>query len=71
MLARGKKTPKMVLIGVFANRNWILGNWLRECKSRAPRSFKIRWVPTIYGNKRFLARGAITAFRESPQWWVG
>jgi glycosyltransferase involved in cell wall biosynthesis len=56
MLARKKKAPKMVLIGVFANRNWILGNWLRECKSRAPRSFKIRWVPTIYGNKRFLER---------------
>jgi glycosyltransferase involved in cell wall biosynthesis len=56
MLARSDKNPKMVLIGVFTNRNWILGNWLKECKTRAPRFFKIWWVPTIFGNKRFFER---------------
>lgn len=56
MLARSDKKPKMVLIGVFVNRNWILGNWLKECKRRSSAYFKIWWVPTIFGKKRFLER---------------
>jgi len=56
MLARRDKNPKMVLIGVFVNRNWILGNWLKECKRRSSGFFKIWWLPTIFGKKRFLER---------------
>jgi len=56
MQFQGQKSGRMVLIGVWANRNWILGNWIRELKIRSPQKFKIRWVPTIYGNKRFIER---------------
>jgi glycosyltransferase involved in cell wall biosynthesis len=42
----------MILIGVWANRNWILGNWIREVKKRHPKHFKLWWVPTIYAGKR-------------------
>jgi len=42
----------MLLVGVWANRNWILGNWLREATARSQVNFDIRWVPFIYANKR-------------------
>jgi len=42
----------MLLIGVWANRNWILGNWLKEARVRSPRDFDIFWVPFIYAGKR-------------------
>ena len=46
----------MVLIGVWANRNWILGNWIKEVKLRHPSSFKLWWVPSIYAGKRKLEK---------------
>ncbi len=46
----------MLLIGVFANRNWILGNWLKEVKQRAPRIFSVLWVPTIFAGKRWFEK---------------
>ena len=42
----------MLLIGVWVNRNWILGNWIREVKARSKLNFTIRWVPFIYSGKR-------------------
>ncbi len=44
----------MLLIGVLANRNWILGNWLKEVKQRAPKVFSIFWLPTIFSGKRWF-----------------
>jgi len=42
----------MLLVGVWANRNWILGNWIKEVKARNPKRFKLWWVPIIYSGKR-------------------
>jgi glycosyltransferase involved in cell wall biosynthesis len=47
---------KMLLIGVWANRNWILGNWLKEARTRSRRDFDILWVPFIYAGKRKVER---------------
>ena len=46
------KSNRMILIGVWANRNWILGNWIKEVQLRHPKNFKLWWVPTIYAGKR-------------------
>lgn len=46
-----KNSDRMILIGVWANRNWILGNWIRELKRRHPNNFKLWWVPSIYAGK--------------------
>jgi glycosyltransferase involved in cell wall biosynthesis len=47
---------KMLLIGVWANRNWILGNWLKEARTRSQTNFDIFWVPFIYAGKRKAER---------------
>lgn len=46
----------MLLIGVWANRNWILGNWLKEARTRSKSDFDIFWVPFIYAGKRSAER---------------
>jgi glycosyltransferase involved in cell wall biosynthesis len=46
----------MLLIGVWANRNWILGNWLKEARTRSQTDFDIFWVPFIYAGKRKAER---------------
>ena len=50
------KGSKMLLLGVWANRNWILGNWLKEVKLRAPYFFTIVWLPTIFAGKRWFEK---------------
>jgi glycosyltransferase involved in cell wall biosynthesis len=47
---------KMLLVGVWANRNWILGNWLKEARTRSRSDFDILWVPFIYAGKRKAER---------------
>ena len=47
-----KKSKRMLLVGVWVNRNWILGNWIKEVEARHPKHFKLWWVPTIYSGKR-------------------
>lgn len=49
---------KMLLVGVWANRNWILGNWIKEVRARSPQKFRVFWVPTIFAGKRKLERFA-------------
>ena len=46
------KSNRMILVGVWANRNWILGNWIKEVQLRHPNNFKLWWVPSIYAGKR-------------------
>ena len=48
-----QKSQRMLLIGVWANRDWILGNWIKEVKSRSQENFKLAWVLTIFANKRW------------------
>jgi glycosyltransferase involved in cell wall biosynthesis len=51
-----RNSEKMLLIGVWANRNWILGNWLTEVKIRAPKMFSILWLPFIFAGKRQIEK---------------
>ena len=46
------KSNRMILVGVWANRNWILGNWIKEVQLRHPKNFTLWWVPSIYAGKR-------------------
>ena len=50
------RSEKMLLIGVWANRNWILGNWLKEVRIRAPKIFSIVWLPFIFAGKREIEK---------------
>ena len=47
-----KSSNRMLLIGVWVNRNWILGNWIKEVKLRQPKNFRLWWIPSIYSGKR-------------------
>jgi hypothetical protein len=49
--SNGGRRQKMLLVGVWANRNWILGNWIKEVKARSPQTFRVSWVPTIFAGK--------------------
>jgi glycosyltransferase involved in cell wall biosynthesis len=46
----------MILVGVWANRNWILGNWIKEIQLRHPKEFKLWWIPSIYAGKRMVEK---------------
>jgi len=60
--SNGGRRQKMLLVGVWANRNWILGNWIKEVKARSPQTFRVRWVPTIFAGKRRLEKFAYVPF---------
>ena len=65
MLRHGpSKSQKMLVIGVWANRNWILGNWIKEVSSRSDETMNLRWVPTIFANKRWWEKFAYLPFRN-------
>lgn len=55
---------KMLLVGVWVNRNWILGNWIREVKARSSANFSLRWVPFIYSGKRKLENFFVPKFSK-------
>lgn len=46
----------LILVGVWANRNWILGNWIKEVRLRHQNVFRLWWVPSIYAGKRFIEK---------------
>jgi glycosyltransferase involved in cell wall biosynthesis len=47
---------KMLLIGVWANRNWILGNWIREVQLRSKEDFQVWWVPSVFAGKKRIEK---------------
>ena len=50
----GKPIPKsLLLVGVWINRNWILGNWIKEVQIRNPDSTKLHWVASVFAEKHF------------------
>lgn len=55
-LSRLKRNQKMLLVGLWVNRNWILGNWIKEVKLRIPSRFKVLWVPSIYSGRHWWER---------------
>ena len=52
-LTRVKRNQKMLLVGLWVNRNWILGNWIKEVRLRLPSKFKVTWVPSIYSGRHW------------------
>jgi glycosyltransferase involved in cell wall biosynthesis len=55
---------KMLLIGVWVNRNWILGNWIKEVQARSRPNFSLRWVPFIYSGKRKIEKYFVPKFTK-------
>jgi glycosyltransferase involved in cell wall biosynthesis len=55
---------KMLLVGVWVNRNWILGNWIREVQARSKINFTLRWVPFIYSGKRNIENFLVPKFSK-------
>lgn len=51
-----KNSSRMLLVGVWANRNWILGNWLREVTLRSHGSFQLWWVISVFAQKKWVER---------------
>jgi len=49
-----KANPKsLLLVGVWINRNWILGNWIKEVQIRNPNSTKLHWMASVFAEKHF------------------
>jgi glycosyltransferase involved in cell wall biosynthesis len=60
---------KMLLIGVWVNRNWILGNWIREVQARSKVNFTLRWVPFIYSGKRKIENFFVPKFSKNDAYF--
>ncbi len=41
-----------MFVGHLKNRNWILGNWIVECRKRIPFKSNTLWLPTSFAKKR-------------------
>jgi glycosyltransferase involved in cell wall biosynthesis len=50
---RPSRTESLLLVGVWANRNWILGNWIKEINLRNQDSTKIHWIASVFAQKHF------------------
>jgi glycosyltransferase involved in cell wall biosynthesis len=48
---KDKNQQKILLIGIWANRNWVLGNLLREVKANLGESADIWWVASAFAGK--------------------
>ena len=46
-----KNQNQMILIGVLANRNWVLGNLVKEIHRRLPKSTRLWWVLSVFAQK--------------------
>lgn len=50
------ENSKILLLGIWANRNWILGNLIRELHTRLPSNTKIWWVFSAFLKGRRVER---------------
>lgn len=50
---RLRKSQSLLLVGVWVNRNWILGNWIKEIESRNQGRSCIHWVGSVFAQKHF------------------
>lgn len=46
-------SQSLLLVGVWINRNWILGNWIKEIHSRNVDSSSICWILSVFAQKHF------------------
>ena len=51
MLRRKGRSQNLLLVGVWINRNWILGNWIKEVHLRNLKTTKIHWVASVFAEK--------------------
>lgn len=48
------KNPRsLLLVGVWVNRNWILGNWVKEIAKRGQGAADIYWTISVFAQKHF------------------
>ena len=50
---RTKKSRSLLLVGVWVNRNWILGNWVKEIALRSQGAAHIHWTFSVFAQKHF------------------
>jgi glycosyltransferase involved in cell wall biosynthesis len=50
---RSKKSRSLLLVGVWVNRNWILGNWVKEIALRSQGAAHIHWTFSVFAQKHF------------------
>jgi glycosyltransferase involved in cell wall biosynthesis len=50
---RKSRSKNLLLVGVWVNRNWILGNWVREIQKRSKQNSHIMWVASVFAGKHF------------------
>jgi glycosyltransferase involved in cell wall biosynthesis len=50
---KNRKSRSLLLIGLWVNRNWILGNWIKEIESRSDGHARVHWVASVFANKHF------------------
>jgi glycosyltransferase involved in cell wall biosynthesis len=50
---KGEKSRSLLLVGVWVNRNWILGNWIKEIAQRNKGSADIYWTLSVFAQKHF------------------
>lgn len=43
----------LLLVGVWVNRNWILGNWIKEIESRSHGRARVHWIGSVFAQKHF------------------
>jgi len=48
-----KKSRSLLLVGVWVNRNWILGNWVKEIALRSQGAAHIYWTFSVFAQKHF------------------
>jgi glycosyltransferase involved in cell wall biosynthesis len=53
---RSKKSRSLLLVGVWVNRNWILGNWVKEIELRSQGSARVYWTLSVFAQKHFWER---------------
>ena len=53
---RTKKSRSLLLVGVWVNRNWILGNWVKEIALRSQGAAHIHWTFSVFAQKHFWER---------------
>ena len=50
---RSNKTRSLLLVGVWVNRNWILGNWIKEIELRSMGSARVSWTLSVFAQKHY------------------
>jgi glycosyltransferase involved in cell wall biosynthesis len=54
MRSRGiRNSQTLLLVGVWVNRNWILGNWIKEVETRSRGHARVHWVGSVFAQKHF------------------